>query len=66
MKHIKGDVDASIGTNANITFHQLCSAGRNKYLNMMAAKEYNKIDLKSTRLMTLATNIEHLEGQLKD
>ena len=33
---------------------------------MIAANKYNIIDSKSTQLMTLATKIEHLEGQLND
>ena len=33
---------------------------------MVAAKEYNKVDLKNTQLMSLATKIEALEKQLRE
>ena len=64
IKGIKGDVDGCIGTHADISFHNLVTEARNKYLNMSAAQEYNKIDTKTTQLMTLTTKIEELQKKL--
>ena len=41
------------------------SASRNKYLNMVASKEYNKVDVRKQELLALTTKIEGLETQLK-
>ena len=41
------------------------STARNKYLNMVASKEYNKVDLRKQELLTLTTKIEGLEAQLR-
>ena len=40
---------------------QFVSAARNKYLNMVAAKEYDKLDSRKQKLMTITTTIEFLE-----
>ena len=66
IKSIKGDVDGCVGTHANISFHNLVTAARNKYLNMSAAGKYNKIDTKTTQLMTLTTKIEELQKKLNN
>ena len=50
----------------NISFHDLCTAAKNKNLNMMAANKYNKIDTKNTQLMTLTTKTEQLQAQLNN
>ena len=50
---------------AKITFSQFMSAARNKYLNMVAPKEYNKVDLQKQELLALTTKIEGLEAQLR-
>ena len=41
------------------------AAARNKYLNVVAPKEYNKVDLQKQELLTLTTKIEGLEAQLR-
>ena len=66
IKGIKGDVDGCIATHANISFHNLVAAARNKFLNMTAAGEYNKIDTKTTQLMTLTTKFEELQKRLNN
>lgn len=44
VKSIKGGVDSGIGPHAKITFLQIVSAACNKYLNMVASKEYVQQD----------------------
>ena len=41
------------------------AAARNKYLNVVAPKEYNKVDLQKQELLTLTTKIEGLEALLR-
>ena len=65
VKTIKGDVDSGIGPHSKITFLQFVLAARNKYLNMVASKEYNKVDLRKQELLALTTKIESLEAQLR-
>ena len=65
VKAIKGDVDAGIGPHASITFTRFVSAARNKYLNMVASKEYNKVDLRKQELLALTTKIAGMEAQLR-
>ena len=65
VKAIKGDVDSGIGPHARITFPQFVLAARNKYLNMVASKEYNKVDVRKQELLALTTKIAGLEVQLR-
>ena len=47
-----------------LPFSRFVAAAHNKYLNMVASKEYNKVDLRKQELLALATKIEGLEAQL--
>ena len=64
IKAIKGDVDAGVGQHASISFNELVTASRKKYQNMVAQGEYGKLDAKSTQIMALTTEIQHLKEEL--
>ena len=66
VKSIKGNIDSGIDPHANIIFSQFGLAACNKYLNMVASKEYNKVYVRKQELLALTTKIEGLEARLRE
>ena len=44
-----------------MTFNELCTADRSKYINMDACDEYSKVDPKDAMIIALTTRLENLD-----
>ena len=66
VKGIKSGHDSGVEAHANISFEELAASGRNKFLNQVADKEYNKVDPRQAQIMAFVTQVNQLkEAQIK-
>lgn len=58
---IKAEVESGIGHHKSITPTELLLAARTYYTNLVSTNQWEKIDPKDARIMTLSTKLEQLE-----